>query len=49
MSLYTACAFDVTVQNRTDMFCKLFDPQDIEVFEVQGDLEDFYTKVTMAT
>ena len=44
LSLFTACAFDVSVQNNTDMFCQLFDFKDTSIIEYYMDLEDYYEK-----
>jgi len=41
-TMYKGCAFDIGVDNITDMFCALFDEDDIEVFEYSSDLDDYY-------
>ncbi len=43
-TLFVACAFEVSVLNRTDQFCNLFDKEDVEIFEYVSDLSSYYTK-----
>jgi multiple inositol-polyphosphate phosphatase/2,3-bisphosphoglycerate 3-phosphatase len=44
LNIFIACAFDVSVQNKTDMFCELFEKEDIRIIEYYLDLSDYYDK-----
>lgn len=43
-AMFTACAFEVTVFQRTDGWCQVFSPNDINTYTYVGDLEDYYEK-----
>ena len=41
-ALFTACCFDIAVQDNTTQFCSLFDEDDILAYEYAKDLEKYY-------
>jgi multiple inositol-polyphosphate phosphatase/2,3-bisphosphoglycerate 3-phosphatase len=43
-SMFTACAFEVAVFNKTDGWCALFSPSDISTFEYANDLDNYWIK-----
>jgi multiple inositol-polyphosphate phosphatase/2,3-bisphosphoglycerate 3-phosphatase len=43
-SMFTACAFEVAVFNKTDGWCAIFSPSDISVYVYVSDLEDYWTR-----
>jgi len=42
--MFTACAFEISVFNKTDGWCALFMEEDILVYEYASDLEEYWEK-----
>lgn len=43
-SMFSACAFEVAVFNKTDGWCVVFSPLDISIYEYGSDLADYWTR-----
>jgi multiple inositol-polyphosphate phosphatase/2,3-bisphosphoglycerate 3-phosphatase len=44
IEMYVACAFDVAVLNREDMWCSIFNYEQFKAFEYYQDLKEFWTQ-----
>lgn len=43
-TLFSACAFEASVDLRTDGYCTLFTPEEVEIYEYAEDLDNYYVK-----